>query len=179
MAAAGMQYAAQNQAASDAAAYQNDQYKSVSAAALDSYRRSIGQLQLRDSQEFAAASQAGELNSRDASAAAGAEAARQGAAGITGNTADLLMRDFASIESTNEAGIRTGYRWQLAQIHEEMRGLQAQAQGRISAAAPQTIRRPSALALGVGLAGSAASGASSLYNLEMKSRYGPWYGGVV
>ena len=99
-------YAGQASEAKQAAQYQNQQYAAVSAAAIDSYRRGLTQLQLRGQQTFAAASQEAVANHAQADAAAGSANATLAAHGVSGNTADLLLHDFATIEATmNRIGV--------------------------------------------------------------------------
>lgn len=78
-------------------------------------------------------------------------------AGVGGNSVDEMLQDFRRQEALAADSIHTNQSFNTQQIISQEEGLRAQAQGRIASSRPGPISGPSAVALGLSIAGSAFS----------------------
>jgi hypothetical protein len=137
---------AQNQAAKDA----NNRYRSVSEAALDSYYNQTQALNERGRQERAASSQQSLQNEIEGTQNEGGVRASAANRGVSGNSVDNLMQNFAAIEAQNERMIGRNLDFTLTQIDQEIEGVRSGAQSRIFQTPRERGASPFALALGIG-----------------------------
>jgi hypothetical protein len=119
------------------------------------YRRGVNQLLIRDSQEVSAFTREAETAKRTVGSQKATARSVMSAAGLAGNSVNQLLAEFDRLDADNELALGTNLSIRRQQLRENMEGLRADAQSRISAAAPQPVNSPSpfALALDVGAAG--------------------------
>lgn len=160
-------YVGQSQAARRNQRYANDRYNEVSRSAMESYRFTVNQLTLRQSQEEEAAIQQGTSNAIQGRRAQSSVIAGAGGAGVSGNSVDALLDEFNFIESTNASTINRNLRWKNAEIDSQKFAAGTNAQSQINSATPQQFQNPSALALMLQL------GAIGTQGLLDYSRYQP------
>lgn len=158
-AAAVANHKAQSSAAKQQNDFQNKQYTEVSKSAIEAYRRGTNQLLIRDSQETAAAFRQAAQSSTELRTGKSSAKTLVKAAGLSGNSMQDLLREYDRIDADNQFVMDTNLKMTKGQIRENIEGLRADAQSRISGAAPQPVSRPSslALALNVGSAGLQAA----------------------
>lgn len=165
IAGAAAQHAAQQSQANAAGKYQNKRYNAVSEEALGSYGRDLSQLSLRDQQESVASAQAAGHNRMEADATVGTISNRAAAAGVSGKSVNAAINEFRVIEWENDFNIWRNRAWQSAQIETNKQASRANAQSRISGAAPQPIQQPSS----AGLVIAAGSGVMAGINSHVQS----------
>lgn len=146
--------ATQSSQANASARESNERYRSISEAAIESYQTDLKQLSIRTAQEDAAISQAATQNAEQAEDARGATLVRAAGAGISGASVEALLSEFSSIESENAATIARNREWSRRSISDTAEKLRADAQQRISGAAPRKTYGPSPFALALDVAGA-------------------------
>lgn len=170
-ASAGASAYGQSQAAGAEADYQNNQYSATAQASLEAYRRTIKQSADQVNQEAANSSdQALQLRAA-AGQARGSVSTSAAERGVTGDSVETLLGDFSRIESTNSFNLETNLGWFKGQIAENLAGVRAGGQSRISGAAPRPIQGPNILGSVLGF-GSSALGSYDTYARQTKS--GPY-----
>ena len=158
-----LQSVAQYKAAADQAKqqsdFQNRQYVETADNAVTAYRRGINQLLIREDQETEAAFQEARAAALETASQKASTRNAMVAAGLSGNSAQDVFNEYDRVEADNQLVIDTNLRMTRSQLREQMAGLRADAQSRISAAAPQPVNRPSRFAalLNVGASGLAAA----------------------
>jgi hypothetical protein len=183
IASSGVSYYAQSEAANEQADYQNRMYSENGRIALENYFSGIGELNARAFQERAAASQEA-VGIQDRIAAARATSAViAGEAGVTGNSVTLLIQEFSRIENEANLDLQTNLQWQEDQRAAEMKALQAQAKGQVSAATPGPVSMPSPIAAGLSLANSLLGITDSAMYRQQRGPYNPekrnsWFNGI-
>lgn len=158
--------------ANASARFQGKRYTDTATQALDSYRRTLGQLSLRDSQEAVAATQQANTNASQGRQVRGRAAALAAAAGVSGTSVNAALTEFDTINWENDFNIWRNRQWQSAQIRENMAGARAQAQGQISGVTPSPVYGPSGLATGLGVASGALSGVNTYMDVTGKDLWG-------
>jgi hypothetical protein len=151
-------YAAQNQQAKAAQRAQNQNYSQTAAIAMANYSRQVGQIQTSLSQADAADAVTGIQNALSASSARGTAAVQAAERGVSGNSVEALYGEFAAIDAANRLTLKTNRDWRERQAYEEMLALEANTKSAIASATPQAVPRPNPLALGLTIAGTAATG---------------------
>lgn len=154
---------AQSKQANAAAEAENARYNSTARAALDNYRHSISQLDLRMEEEAAAASQQATQTAAQVAAASGRARSAAGAAGVSGNSVEALISQFASVEAATNASIQTNLKWRERQLQGNKMEAQSGMQRTIDSATPRKYEGPDMLGLGFSLAGAALGGAKDYY----------------
>lgn len=140
------------------AEYQNKRYTDNAGAATTAYLDDISRLQIRQNQENEAAVQRSFGISRQYQRAAGTIATTAAARGVSGESVQNLLDDFQRLEAENQFAIQRNRAIREDQMYAQMRGLYADAQSRISRAAPRPVSGPSNLALGLQVGGSVLGG---------------------
>lgn len=155
IASSAAQYKAQADAAQAQAKYQNELSRQTGEIAQANYIQQTGADSARIGQNAMAAGQAIQENALRTTQAEASVRTAAAEGGVAGNSVEELLGDFGRQEAIAADAIRTNQSWTTAQIIEQDKSLQAQAQGRIAAARPGPVNTPSALALGLSIAGSA------------------------
>lgn len=128
-------------------------------SALQSARLGYEQTALRREQEREKSSQMAFNTAIDAAKARGTVITSAGEAGVTGVSVDSLLADAYGREGRYTSSLQSNYDNVSSQLDLEARGIQAQAESRIA-----SMPEPSFTDLAIGLAGTAVSGASKMYN---------------
>jgi hypothetical protein len=164
-------YAAQNQQAKAAQKAQNQNYSQTAAIALANYNRGTNQINTQLHQAEATDAVTGLQNAIQASSARGSAAAQAAERGVSGNSVEELYNEFAAIDAANRHVLATNRQWRERQAYEEMLALEADTKNAIASATPQAVPRPSPLALGLTIGGTAAQGINSYMR---DTRSGPY-----
>lgn len=122
--------------------YQNRQFKATQEAAASSAINQYNALLTRQRQEEAAASQAINRNAMQAASAAAAARVTAGEAGTAGLSVDALLNEYSRQELGFEQSTIRNQVWNNAQINLSMKGIQAQQQQQLIAAAPKPVQQP-------------------------------------
>lgn len=116
--------------------------------AQESYLQQAHQLNLRQQQEDERASQSIQQTRQEAAQARAITRVAAGESGVTGLSVDSLLRDFYRQEDSFNESVRRNRDFSRLQNQEDMKGLRAQAQGRVAAVQPympEPIIRPNLL----------------------------------
>ena len=152
--------------------FQNKRYSEASKSAMESYLFQSNQTYQREAQEVAAASGQAESVRQQASKAQGAAAASAGARGVGGSSVADLLREFDQVDSLTSSNIKTNLDWRRTQLGNQVRGLQADAQGRVSSVAPAPVFGPDKLAFGIDLLGAGLGAGRDYYQMEQAANKG-------
>lgn len=142
----------------------NKKYNSIATAATENYLANLTQLGIRGDQEDAAATQTGRELQKQAAVATGSVKTGAAAAGVSGNTVDALLAEFAGIEGENMAAIQRNQAWARMARQDQARSLRSGTQQQISSAAPTQYTGPSPFAFALDLAKVGLDSASTYYN---------------
>lgn len=162
----GANAAASSQASRRQAQFQNRQYQSVATAALRDQISQNDQLAIRFSEERSAASQQSEASRLQAQAGRATAAVSAAARGVSGVSVAELLDDYDRIESGNEFIINENLGFISRQLGVEAEGVAAQAQSRISSAAPFTPDSVNPLALALQLGAVSLDGLAQIAEEE-------------
>lgn len=91
--------------------------------------------------------------------------------GVTGDSIETLLGDYARIESVNAFNLETNLGWFKGQIAENLEGVRAGNQSRVSSVAPRPIQGHNAAAA---LFGFGASALNSYDNYAKQTKSGPY-----
>lgn len=165
-------YIGQSQQASAQASYQaqlaqarNQEILDNARLAQESYLQQAQQLNLRQQQEDEKASQQIQQTRLDAAQARATTRVATGEAGVAGLSVDNLLRDFYRQEDVFNESVRRNQIFSRLQTKADIKGLQAQAQGRIASVRPYTpepVVRPNLLGTALQIVGNVASRGSTL-----------------
>jgi len=165
-------YIGQSQQASAQASYQaqlaqarNQEILDNARLAQESYLQQAQQLNLRQQQEDEKASQNIQQTRLDAAQARATTRVATGEAGVSGLSVDNLLRDFYRQEDVFNESVRRNRDFSRLQTQEDIKGLQAQAQGRIASVRPYTpepVVRPNLLGTALQIVGDVATRGSAL-----------------
>jgi hypothetical protein len=143
----GLSFYGQAQQAAEQQRVMNDRYRAVGDAASSEYRFNLGQLAIRDEQEFAAASlemqKVSSKNAANVSTAKTVLSARGlGGAGVKG-----MLDTYRSLEYTDAYVMDRNIKWRRQQGVAERQSMAAGFQSRMAGAAPNKVGEPSTAAL--------------------------------
>lgn len=148
-------YIGQSQQAEAQASYQaqlaqarNQEIVENAQLAQESYLQQAHQLNLRQQQEDERASQDIQQTRLEAAQARAMTRVAAGESGVAGLSVDNLLRDFYRQEDVFNESVRRNRDFSRLQTQEDMKGLRAQAQGRIASVRPylpEPIIRPNLL----------------------------------
>jgi hypothetical protein len=144
-----------------------DNYELSVASANQQYR----QLQNRQQQESEAASQKEIQASREGAQARSTARLAAGEAGVSGLSVNALLQDFMGQEARYRDAVKTNAGYANDQLREEMKGVEAQASGRIASITPyikQPVDRPNYIG-GALRVGGAALDAYTRYSSGLSS----------
>lgn len=127
--------------------FQRSQYAAVSKEAAESYSDQVAAGNEQLAQESAAVARQSLLNAREGDQGAGIAAVRAAAGNVGGVTAAELVNEFDMLTAENENILRTNLAWSRDQMGRNFQGVQAQAQSRITSAAPSPIAGPNVFGL--------------------------------
>lgn len=148
-------YTGQQAQASDMRAYQQAMYEQTRVQATQSLVSQYGDLAVRQAQEARKASQEMQVIARQALEARAKAFASSLEAGVSGVSVQNLMTDYVRREGEFMQRSMTQSKEVIQQLQRQKMGLMAEAESRILGATPRPIAGPSALALGLNIAGSA------------------------
>jgi hypothetical protein len=167
-----IQYVGQRQQADAQAQYQaalmqarNQEIQDNMALANESFLQQSQQLHLRDQQEDESASQDIQKVQIEAAKARATARVAAGEAGVSGLSVDSLLADFYRQEDVFRESVRRNRQLGRLQTKEDIKGLRAQAQGRVASVRPYTpepIVRPNFLGTGLQILTDTAIRGSSL-----------------
>lgn len=149
-------YSAQQSQASAARSYQQQMYEATKAQAQRSLISQYSDLAVRQAQEDRKASQEIQAIARQALEARSRAYASSLEAGVAGVSIDNLMQEYVRREGEFITRTRQQNQAIQMQLQNQKWGLMAEAESRILGATPRPVEGPSALALGLNIAGSAA-----------------------
>ncbi len=165
-------YIGQSQQASAQASYQaqlgqarNQQILENARLAQESYLQQAQQLNLRQQQEDEKASQQIQQTRLDAAQARATTRVATGEAGVAGLSVDNLLRDFYRQEDVFNESVRRNREFSRFQSQEDIKGLRAQAEGRIASVQPyipEPVVRPNLLGTALQIVGDVAERGSGL-----------------
>lgn len=141
------------------------------AAANEAYRANLETLGLMRRQDISSASDQQQQVQREALQARARAVTAAGEAGVSGNSIDMLLRDFAAREMNYTSNITENVKRRSDQTDREMLSARAGAQSQVNMAR-SPIEKPSLLDAGLRIAGSAL-GAYSQYLYIPKKGAGP------
>jgi hypothetical protein len=139
-------HAAQKQAAKQQAKYQNSVHSETGRIARENYIQQVSQSNVRMYQEDAAAKQQGLQQAVQSRSAQATTAVGLGEMDMSGNTVDLLLRDFDQLDATNQFAAQTNADWLSQQNVENVKAMQAAASSQIAQTRPAPVQMPSTLA---------------------------------
>ncbi len=167
-----IQYVGQRQQADAQTQYQaalmqarNQEIQDNMALANESFLQQSQQLHLRDQQEDESASQDIQKVQIEAAKARATARVAAGEAGVSGLSVDSLLADFYRQEDVFRESVRRNRQLGRLQTKEDIKGLRAQAQGRIASVRPyipEPIVRPNFLGTGLQILTDTAMRGSSL-----------------
>jgi len=165
-------YVGQSQQASAQASYQaqlaqarNQEILQNAQLAQESYLQQAQQLNLRQQQEDEKTSQSIQQTRLEAAQARATTRVAAGESGVAGLSVDNLLRDFYRQEDVFNESVRRNRDFSRLQTQEDIKGLQAQAQGRTASVRPYTpepVVRPNLLGTALQIVGDVASRGSTL-----------------
>jgi hypothetical protein len=153
-----MAYYGQAQQAAEQQRVQNERYRAVGDAAANEYRFNLGQLAIRDDQEFAATTIEADRLAKGNAANIGTATAVTSARGVSGNSVKGLIDTYRSLEYTDAYILDRNIKWRRQQGVAERQSMAAGFQSRLAQAAPNKVSGPSTSALLVGLGGDLFGG---------------------
>ncbi len=167
-----IQYVGQQQQAESQAQYQsalmqarNQEIQDNTAIANESFLQQTQQINLRQQQEDEKASQDIQQVQIEAAKARATARVSAGEAGVSGLSVDSLLADYYRQEDVFRESVRRNRQLGRLQSREDIKGLKAQAEGRIASVrpyVPEPIVRPSFLGTGLQIFTDVATRGSSL-----------------
>lgn len=154
-------------AAEAQAEYQNDYYEQNKQQANAALAQQYNDIGIRQQQEQVAARQQKEEIGRQARADMATARVAAGAAGVSGLSVERGLRDISGAASRNYSNIDQNLDWTMGQLERQKKSVQTGTASRISSV--QKGQQPSKMALGIGLANTAASGYMQHDSLAPKS----------
>lgn len=178
MAAAGVQYAAQQQQANAQQKYENTLYTQNKTNVLQNLSQEYAGTQNQINQQTAATKQQSTQNTLNAQGAMGSAQAMQGARGVTGKSAQESLLNFKRIENANNATLQTNLNWAKQQGYQQDLSYASQAKTAIASATPAPVAQPSAAALGLSLFGTGLNGMDKMNQMANPNYAAPPAPGV-
>lgn len=163
--------AAQQKAAKDQRKYENNVYSATAKAANTNYIQTISQTNVQRSQVEAATGQQAVQADMAVRSAQAAQAVASGEAGATGNTMDLLLRDFDRVKAQDNFNLDTNREWRDQQTEQNLLSAQAQANNQTTSALPRPVQMPSVLVAALQIGSSAFT---AYDQSQQHSRSGPY-----